>query len=57
MEQRISLITLAVRDLAVSRRFYVDGLGWEAFLDVDDVLMLRVGEHLLQSLGKRLLHG
>ena len=50
MEQRISLITLAVRDLAVSRRFYVDGLGWEAFLDVDDVLMLRVGEHLLLSL-------
>lgn len=50
MEQRISLITLAVRDLAASRRFYVDGLGWEAFLDVDDVLMLRVGEHLLLSL-------
>ena len=50
MEQRISLVTLAVRDLAVSRRFYVDGLGWEAFLDVDDVLMLRVGEHLLLSL-------
>ena len=50
MEQRISLITLAVRDLAVSRRFYVDGLGWEPFLDVDDVLMLRVGEHLLLSL-------
>ena len=50
MEQRISLITLAVGDLAVSRRFYVDGLGWEAFIDVDDVLMLRVGEHLLLSL-------
>ena len=50
MEQRISLITLAVRDLDASRRFYVDGLGWEAFLDVDDVLMLRVGEHLLLSL-------
>lgn len=50
MEQRISLITLAVRDLDASRRFFVDGLGWEAFLDVDDVLMLRVGEHLLLSL-------
>ena len=50
MEQRISLITLAVRDLDASRRFYVGGLGWEAFLDVDDVLMLRVGEHLLLSL-------
>ena len=41
MEQRISLITLAVRDLDASRRFFVDGLGWEAFFDVDDVLMLR----------------
>jgi uncharacterized protein len=29
MEQRISLVTLGVRDLAASRRFYVDGLGWK----------------------------
>lgn len=28
MEQRISLITLGVADLARSRRFYEDGLGW-----------------------------
>ncbi|QQS01902.1 MAG: VOC family protein [Austwickia sp.] len=50
MEQRLSLITLAVQDLGASRRFYVDGLGWDPFLDVDDVLMLRVGSHLLLSL-------
>lgn len=30
MEPRISLVTLGVRDLAASRRFYVDGLGWPA---------------------------
>jgi catechol 2,3-dioxygenase-like lactoylglutathione lyase family enzyme len=30
MEQRISLITLGVADLARSRRFYLDGLGWRA---------------------------
>jgi catechol 2,3-dioxygenase-like lactoylglutathione lyase family enzyme len=29
MEQRITLITLGVRDLAAARRFYVDGLGWK----------------------------
>lgn len=28
MEQRLSLITLGVADLARSRRFYEDGLGW-----------------------------
>lgn len=28
MEQRISLITLGVADLARSRRFYEEGLGW-----------------------------
>ncbi|MGJ7457868.1 hypothetical protein [Halomonas sp. RA08-2] len=28
MEQRISLITLGVSDLARSRRFYEEGLGW-----------------------------
>jgi catechol 2,3-dioxygenase-like lactoylglutathione lyase family enzyme len=51
MDQRISLLTLAVADLDASRRFYLDGLGWEAFMDVpDDVLMIRAGQHLLLSL-------
>ncbi|MCW4601189.1 hypothetical protein ON003_05960 [Janibacter hoylei] len=44
MDQRISLVTLAVGDLAASRRFYLDGLGWRAELDVpDEVLMIRAG--------------
>jgi len=50
MDQRVSLITLAVRDLDASRAFYVKGLGWQPFLDVDDVVMIPVGEHLLLSL-------
>lgn len=51
MDQRISLVTLAVGDLDASRRFYLDGLGWEAFMDVPgDVLMIRAGQHLLLSL-------
>ena len=30
MDQRVCFITLAVRDLDATRRFYVDGLGWDA---------------------------
>jgi hypothetical protein len=50
MDQRISLVTLAVSDLDATRRFYLGGLGWEAFMDVpDDVLMIQAGQHLLLS--------
>jgi catechol 2,3-dioxygenase-like lactoylglutathione lyase family enzyme len=48
MDQRISFVTLAVRDLDATRRFYIDGLGWEAALDVPgEVLMIQAGEHLV----------
>jgi uncharacterized protein len=51
VDQRISFVTLAVRDLDRSRTFYVDGLAWTAALDVPgDVLMLQVGEHVVLSL-------
>jgi catechol 2,3-dioxygenase-like lactoylglutathione lyase family enzyme len=50
MDQRISLITLAVADVARSRAFYVDGLGWTPELEAPGVLMIRAGEHLLFSL-------
>jgi catechol 2,3-dioxygenase-like lactoylglutathione lyase family enzyme len=51
MDPRISFVTLAVRDLDASRHFYVDGLGLEAELDVPgEVVMIRVGEHLILSL-------
>jgi uncharacterized protein len=51
MEQRISFVTLAVRDLDVTRRFYVDGLGWQPELYVPgEVLMIKAGEHLVLSL-------
>jgi catechol 2,3-dioxygenase-like lactoylglutathione lyase family enzyme len=36
MEQRASLITLGVADLAASRRFYVEGLGWTPVMEVED---------------------
>lgn len=50
MDARVSFITLAVADLAATRRFYVDGLGWTPELDVDDVVMIRAGERLVLSL-------
>jgi len=51
MDQRISFVTLAVRDLGRSRSFYLDGLGWTAVLDVPgEVLMIQTGEHLVLSL-------
>ncbi|GAA5150744.1 VOC family protein [Nocardioides marinquilinus] len=54
MDQRISFVTLAVADLEVSRRFYVDGLGWRAELDEPgEVVMLMAGEHLVLSLWAR----
>jgi catechol 2,3-dioxygenase-like lactoylglutathione lyase family enzyme len=30
MDQRLSLVTLGVRDLAAARNFYEQGLGWKA---------------------------
>jgi len=54
MDQRISFVTLAVRDLEASRRFYLDGLGWQAEMDVPgEVIMLMAGEHLVLSLWDR----
>ena len=51
MDQRLSFLTLAVRDLGASRRFYVDGLGWEPVLDVaGEVLMFRVADKVVLSL-------
>lgn len=51
MDPRISFVTLAVEDLDAARAFYLDGLGWPAAMDVPgEVLMVRVGEHLVLSL-------
>ncbi len=51
MDQRVSFITLAVRDLMASRTFYVDGLGWEPALDEPrEVLMFKVADKVVLSL-------
>ena len=54
MDQRISFLTLAVQDLATSRQFYVDGLGWQPDVEVeDDVVMIKAGPQVVLSLWKR----
>lgn len=54
MDPRVNFVTLAVRDLDAARRFYVDGLGWSAELDVPgEVLMIKVGDGLVLSLWAR----
>ncbi|TQS39998.1 VOC family protein [Cryptosporangium phraense] len=54
MEQKLNVISLGVRDLDATRRFYVDGLGWKPHLDVPgEVIFLQVGHGLLLSLWDR----
>ncbi len=54
MEQRLSFVTLVVADVAASRRFYVDGLGWHpAFEAPGEVLMVQVADKVVLSLWDR----
>jgi catechol 2,3-dioxygenase-like lactoylglutathione lyase family enzyme len=51
MDQRLSLITLGVPDLAAARAFYLDGLGWTPVLDVAGaVTFIQVAPGVLLSL-------
>lgn len=50
MDQRVSFITLAVADVARSRAFYLDGLGWHPIFEADEVLMFPVAERVILSL-------
>ena len=43
MEQRISLVTVGVKDLATSKRFYVDGLGWIPAFQNEEIIFLSGG--------------
>ena len=51
MDQRVSFITLVVTDLEATRRFYVEGLGWEPEIHVPgEVLMFKVADKVVLSL-------
>jgi uncharacterized glyoxalase superfamily protein PhnB len=53
MEQRISLITLGVADLARSRRFYEGGLGWTKDNPQDEVAFYQLSNGLVLALWSR----
>jgi catechol 2,3-dioxygenase-like lactoylglutathione lyase family enzyme len=43
MQQRLSLLTIGVRDIERARRFYEEGLGWRRDFGGDDVAMYQSG--------------
>jgi len=51
MDPRLSFVTLVVRDLDASRRFYVEGLGWPVKFEAPgEVVMVRVADKVVFSL-------
>ncbi|MDP3712712.1 MAG: VOC family protein [Mycobacteriales bacterium] len=51
VQQIVTVVTLGVSDVARSRGFYADGLGWPVVLDVPgEVCFLQVGHGLVLSL-------
>lgn len=60
MEQRISLLTIGVAELARARNFYVDGLGWQPVFENEDIVFFQLNailaglisfEHLAKDSG------
>jgi uncharacterized protein len=43
MEQRISIVTLGVKDLETSKRFYVHGLGWKPAFENKEIIFFQTG--------------
>jgi len=42
MQQQISVITIGIRDLSRSRRFYVDGFGWKPVFENDEIVFYQM---------------
>jgi predicted lactoylglutathione lyase len=51
MDQRLSLITLGVADVEVSKRFYVS-LGWQVDLDVEETVFFQLDGFVLTLWGR-----
>jgi catechol 2,3-dioxygenase-like lactoylglutathione lyase family enzyme len=53
MEQRLSMVTLGVADLARSRRFYEEGLGWRASgAGTEEIVFFQLGGIALALWGR-----
>jgi uncharacterized protein len=51
MDQRVSLITLGVRDIATARAFY-ERLGWRVGLDVEETIFFQTGASIVVLWGR-----
>ncbi len=47
MQQQIAVITLGIADLARSRRFYVDGFGWNPALETPEIIFYQMNGMVL----------
>lgn len=47
MQQQISIITLGVADLAVSRRFYTGGFGWPPVFENEEIIFYQMNGFVL----------
>lgn len=47
LEQRLSIITLAVKDLAATRDFYIDRFGWTPLKNEEGIVFFRLNGSLL----------
>ena len=47
MDQRISIVTLGVKDLSISKRFYSDGLGWKPAFENKEIIFFQTGGMVL----------
>jgi catechol 2,3-dioxygenase-like lactoylglutathione lyase family enzyme len=50
MEQQLSFVTLGVSDLARSKQFYLEGLGWTPTMDIEEVCFIQVAPGALLAL-------
>ena len=55
MDQRLSLITLGVEDLARARRFYEEGLGWTPLKAMDEICFYQLPGLALALFGRAAL--
>ncbi len=51
MDQRVSLITLGVRDIGAARTFY-ERLGWNVGLDVEETVFFQTGSSIVALWGR-----
>jgi len=52
MQQQISVITLGIADLARSRRFYVEGFGWQPVFENGEIIFYQMNGFVLGTFSK-----